>query len=233
MKPEDRKAFDREIAKEMGRLSFDKRIQYLKDTKDCCTNLDGFVGKLRQYEKLRNAIVHGYVYQKEILLGSAGPSTVTKHGNQTTVMTPMRVEDEAYSQSGKAIDPLTEFKELNLRHHLSALCCHDAMTCAWVSFGLLSWLDSHYGIVANASWATDETAYHFVGRAGLQKSFFPTKSNTKRIEGFSELLAQINLRARSAKSSSAINAILKAKQQKSAQQKGPKRQKQRVKRRTP
>jgi len=76
LKPEDRKSHDRRISDKLSQqLSFEERLMYLVDSHDCCDVISNLIGKLRQFEKLRNALVHGYSIRKELLLEEVLGST--------------------------------------------------------------------------------------------------------------------------------------------------------------
>lgn len=193
--PDTRSAYDRKIARDFQRsLSFTDRIDYLRNNKTCCTKVQDNLGKLRQFEKIRNALVHGYVHPKEILLEEqlgTRKKSINEDGD-TIIVTEFATREQAIStHRGAPIDVKKDFAELGLNHHYSEICCHDSYKCVWLAVVILNWVDRHFGIIVTARWQRDGTSYKFSSREP-KTSLVSGHSTNKSFVGINALIKDIN-----------------------------------------
>jgi len=169
--PIKRKSHDKRISDNLNSsLSFKDRLLYLADAHDCCNTINEQIGKVQQFEKLRNALVHGYSIRKDMLLEEVVGSTVrmldaeNKSFETTTFIVG---HEELVLPKGKKYS----FKELGLQHDITKLCRHDADRCVQVAVNILRWLDIHYGIQTSAGWHAHGKDYKYYSR--LQEHRIP------------------------------------------------------------
>ena len=208
---DDRDFVDREISDGLsGNLGFMKRFEYLARDRTCCSVVAGNKGAIKQFERLRNALVHGYVYRHEALAESDPASAVeiASENGTTTVITTFSVgHQEVQDPAGKPIDLVGNYEELGMRHDPTGLCSHDAARCLFLAIGGLSWLDSHFGVVSNASWSLHGTTTHWSTR---ETPTFP--GTPKRVVGGHDIHAAYMAFDKQAKTKRKFQAAIKAKQ---------------------
>lgn len=195
VQPVDRSVFERDISDNFGRqLGFKKRIEYLAESKVCCSTISSNIGALGQFEKLRNLLCHGYVFRKDSLAQEVPDSSQSymRDGKKIVVTTFSVEEEEILTPDGDQIDLLGQFKELKLLHDPTSLCSHDAARTLFLAVKILKWLDTHYGIVGTATWsfrgkdlswstrANTAVTHTYIGTSGLYEAYATLDDKSKR-----------------------------------------------------
>lgn len=168
LKPSDRKTLDKDISASLNKsYPLEKKLTYLNERMDCCNTLEELLGKFRPFERLRNALVHGYSIKKDMLLEEL-PETrkVEKDcSGSTTVITSYVVGHEEFTTpEGKFENVMKPYNSLGIINDFTKLCRHDAYRCLRISLFVLQWIDSHYGVQTSASWDVHNERFVFFTR---------------------------------------------------------------------
>jgi hypothetical protein len=171
IQPKDRSAHDKRIADKFQKeLPFEERLTYLADSKKCCSVISNLVGRIRQFERLRNELLHGYIVRQEVLLERQDGTTTEKPGpdgtviSSTTYLTRDRVVQMPDGHSKEVSALVEKYEQLGLQHDVTELCRHDALKCILLSLDVLAWLDGHFGVCTNAAWILLGTQRNYATR---------------------------------------------------------------------
>jgi acyl-CoA-binding protein len=172
IQPQARTVHDKRIAaKFQGDLPFEERITYLAQRKACCSVVSAEIGKIRQFERLRNDLLHGYIIRQQVLLERVDGTTVETRNSDGTVSSATEYREaervvQASNNTHQGIADVVKEKygALGLQHDITNFCLHDAVKCTELVLRILTWLDNHFGVCTIAVWTMGATMKRFATR---------------------------------------------------------------------
>jgi len=165
---DNRSLIDKKISDSLNKsFPFLDKLSYLDERKECCNELQNQMGKIKAFEALRNALVHGYCFRKDILLEKQAGSEqeeVNKDGKVSMSASYMIGDEVIVAADGKPVDVGKKYRTLGITNEFDKLCRHDAFRCANISLFVLQWLDAHYGVQSSGTWDAHNESYAFYTR---------------------------------------------------------------------
>lgn len=165
----DRSKVDKDAKKRLDSPSADvwDSLDYLLSERVDCDNWSTFGPQVKHLNTLRNALVHGYAFERDMLLDPKVSASRSK--DRVMVAFSLDVADTESHHSGFGSRWTEKMEAIGVRHDPDQLCEHDASVCVFLCFQICEELTSHFGPSLSAKFKTQGKNYHYTSSRNHQR----------------------------------------------------------------